>query len=109
MAAIKEALPVDSHHLQTEFRELVVEWKTGRKGTTTARRMAEHPAYQRIIAMGWDAVPLIVDELARETDHWFIALHAITKVDPVPEENRGEISKMAQAWIAWWRDGGHAR
>jgi hypothetical protein len=32
---------------------------------------------------------------------WFWALKAITDVDPVAEENRGDVVAMAKAWIDW--------
>ena len=65
--------------------------------------MAEHQAYQKIIAMGNDVVPFIIKEMEREPDHWFIALYAITGANPVPSESRGHIDEMTQAWIDWWR------
>jgi len=60
-----------------------------------------HPAYQQIIGMGQDALPLLIEELRREPDHWFWAMQAITGVNPVPPENRGNVAKMTQAWLAW--------
>jgi len=89
--------------IEDEFRRLVEEWKRTRKTTSTAKRMAENRAYQKIIAMGKDAVPLIISEMEREPDHWFIALHAITGASPVPENSRGKFDEMTKAWIDWWR------
>ena len=37
----------------------------------------KHPAYQQIISMGEAALPLILRELERNKDHWFLALMAI--------------------------------
>jgi len=89
---------------EQEFRALLREWESGRKTTSTAKKMAEHPAYQKIIGMGEYAVPFIIKEMEHEQDHWFIALHAITRANPVPLESRGKIDEMTQAWIGWWRD-----
>lgn len=62
-----------------------------------------HSAYQHIIGMGWDAVPLMLRELRDDPDpdHWFSALEAITEADPVPEEQWGNIKAMAAAWVEW--------
>jgi hypothetical protein len=68
--------------------------------------MAMHPAYQQIIGMGREVVPLILRELEREPDHWFWALKAITGEDPVPEQHRGRVRAMADAWIRWGREHG---
>lgn len=46
--------------------------------------MAMLPSCQRIIGMGPVVVPLILEELRREPDHWFWALEMLTEDDPVP-------------------------
>ena len=51
--------------------------------------MIEHPDYQRIIQMGEQAVPLILEELEREADHWYPALRQLTGVSPVRRKARG--------------------
>ena len=56
--------------------------------------------------MGHPALPLILKELERETDHWFWALEAISGENPVPAEQVGQVEKMAQAWIEWGRQQG---
>ena len=38
--------------------------------------------------MGPTAIPIILQELDREVDHWFPALHVLTGVDPIPEDNK---------------------
>jgi len=45
-------------------------------------KLASHHAYQRIIGMGDQAIPLLLRELQREVDLWFWALEAITGEDP---------------------------
>jgi hypothetical protein len=69
--------------------------------------MTSHPAYRQIASMGHRALPLILRELRREPDHWFWALKEITKVNPVPEADRGDIEKMAKHWLAWGRAQGY--
>ena len=68
--------------------------------------MAKLPAYQAIIRMGKPAIPFILDELRREPDHWFVALKQITGEDPIPEEARGNMRGMADAWLKWGDDHG---
>jgi hypothetical protein len=68
--------------------------------------MAAHPAYRAIVGLGKPVVPLLLAELEREPDHWFIALHELTGAEPVPEEARGRIEEMAVAWIEWGRKNG---
>lgn len=88
------------------FDRLVRQWKAERGPSSSARRMAQHPAYRAIVAMGKTAVPLLLAELERQPDHWFVALHELTGADPVPKEARGRMDEMAAAWIKWGRENG---
>jgi hypothetical protein len=96
------APPRDPDAMVDEFARLTAEWKAARRPTSSARRMADHPAYQAIIRLGRPVVPLILAELRREPDHWFIALAEITGAVPVPAECRGNLTAMTEAWEAWW-------
>lgn len=81
---------------------------SGRKKLRTSRTLhrTDNAAYQKIIAMGAAAIPLLLAELKRAPDDWFLALHAITGSDPVPKRIRGDVGKMAVAWLRWGRKQG---
>jgi hypothetical protein len=108
-AAFRESLLEfpDNKDLPLEFAHLADQWRKERGATSMAKRMAEHPAYRKIVAMGEKAVPLILAELERQPDHWFFALHEITGANPVPEKSRGNLPQMAQAWLDWGRKQGY--
>lgn len=89
----------DSHY----FHLLVSRWKQDTVLSSSATEASKHPAYKRIVAMGSFVLPLLMRELERQPDHWFIALHEITGVDPVPQADRGRIKLMTQAWLDWGR------
>jgi hypothetical protein len=93
--------------LAEEFRRLAQQWQEETRYSSLAKRMAEHPAYRQIVAMGKKAVPLILAELEREPHHWFFALREITGADPVLPESRGKLAEMAAAWIQWGRQQGY--
>ena len=97
--------PIDeSDHADGEkFGRLAAEWKSQSEFLSSPTAIAGLPAYQAIIEMGQAAVPLILDELRREPDHWFVALKRITGEDPMPDDARGEINRMAAAWLDWGR------
>jgi hypothetical protein len=88
------------------FRRLAAEWKEQSRYLSNSAQMAMLRPYQRIIGMGMPAVPLILEELRREPDHWFWALEAITEQDPVPPEAKGQVRQMARAWIRWGEEQG---
>ncbi len=55
--------------LREEFASLADQWRRQRGATSLARRMVDHPGYRSIVAMGEEAVPLILAELERQSDH----------------------------------------
>lgn len=83
------------------FDELAAAWRMESSLCGTLLEMATLPCYQRIIGLGRAAIPHILASLAKEPDHWFWALKAITGEDPVPPEERGNLQKMTQAWLIW--------
>ena len=92
---------------QDEFERLSAEWRADRPRGADVTQMVEHAAYKRIIDMGPAAIPLILRELDREVDHWFWALHELTGADPVPEDDKGDLPAMAEAWLNWGKSKGH--
>jgi hypothetical protein len=87
--------------LEQRFNTLTAEWRQGICHESSSQRIAAHPAYQAIIALGMPVVPLILASLRAEPHHWFNALTTITGANPVPPEARGRIQMMADAWVAW--------
>jgi hypothetical protein len=99
-------LPETPAALRDRFRRLADQWKEQSQYMSNPAQMALLPAYQRIIGMGWPAVPLILMELQREPGQWFWALEAITEENPVPPAVAGQVREMARAWVEWGRDRG---
>ena len=89
------------------FAKLVDKCKTETAMMSSVCDFTMHPAYQEIIDLGYDVIPLLLRELALRPDHWFWALRTITNVDPVPHADRGDIKKMTKAWLQWGRDQGY--
>ena len=87
--------------LARRFAGLAARWKAERGPSSSIDDLVLHPAYQQIIGLGPAAVPLLLEELRREPDHWFWALAAITGEDPVPPGSRGRLVEMAEAWLNW--------
>jgi hypothetical protein len=96
-------VPGSQEELEPRFRLLVKQWKKETAHLSSTSRMAKHPAYQEIIAMGMAAVPLLLAELRRSPDFWFPALRSITGENPVLPGSVEKVKEMAQAWIEWGR------
>lgn len=86
------------------FSLLAEQWKKERGVTSSVTAMVLCPSYQRVIAMGDKAVPLIlraIEDEGADPDHWFWALEIITGSDPVPMDAYGDTVMMARAWLDW--------
>ncbi|MET0398839.1 MAG: hypothetical protein ABW277_18755 [Longimicrobiaceae bacterium] len=97
----QQTLTSERKSLRARFRQLAEEWKEATEYESSPERIARHPAYQEIMLMGWEAVPLILEDLEATSAPWFWALRAITGEDPVPYEDRGYLDRMTRAWITW--------
>jgi hypothetical protein len=67
-----------------------------------------HPAYQRIIGMGEQVLPLIFKDLSARGGHWIWALSAITGECDVAKSG-DTFREAVQAWLKWGRKNGYLR
>lgn len=107
-AQVETTAVADHESLEAEFSRLADEWRRDSQFLSSSTDMAMLWPYQRIISLGHAVVPLILKELQREPDHWFWALNVITDENPVAAEDRGQVKKMADAWLQWGRENGVA-
>jgi hypothetical protein len=88
------------------FRAHIMLWHEERGASSSITQMAMCPSYQRIIAMGPKAIPLILKQMESEGDEpdmWFWALRVLTDADPVSDDARGNFARMSEAWLNWAR------
>ena len=90
-------------NIQQEFRRFKKQWISETKHESLTTRMMIHPCYSSIVAMGHSIVPSVFKELEkRPSVRWFPILRAITGISPmVPEQARGDVQQMADAWLEW--------
>ena len=91
--------------LRPKFRELVDQWRRDTQHTSSLKKMVQHPAYQQIIEMGKNILPLLFAELEARRDHWLVALNAITGRDPAPAGCT--FAEAVDAWLTWGREKGY--
>ncbi len=89
------------------FNRLVYEWRIETMFKSQIKDKMENPVFRQIIDMGEPIIPLIISELKHKYDFLFLALHAITKENPVPVSARGRIPEIIDAWLAWAARRGH--
>jgi len=88
--------------IASEFQALADQWKQDILGISSVSDIVMHPAYQRIMAMGKRALPLILQQLRRELDHWFYALEFITGSEGKDVAKSADTLEDARsAWLEW--------
>lgn len=101
----KRVRGVSVDETEQKFRRLVKQWREETEHLSSITKASMHPAYQRIIGMGYQAIPLLLRELQTDPDHWFWALNAITEQDPAQSEET--FDGAVRAWLKWGRDNDH--
>jgi hypothetical protein len=89
------------------FRRLADAWHAATGHLSSMSRAASHPAYQEIIGLGPEVVPLLLRDLEDRHSHWFSAIRELTGANPIPPEAAGNIPAMAAAWLGWAREQGY--
>ena len=89
--------------VQAEFERLAAEWKRETEHLSSPNAIAEHRAYQEIIGMGKEAIPMILRDLEKTRAPWFWALRSIARESPVRPEDRGDVDAMTYTWLDWGR------
>ncbi len=102
------ALASDSSDLARSFAVLADQWHLETAMFSSIQKKVKHPAYQKIIAMGDAAVPLILSELRSRPAHWFPALKAITRASPYAEDEKVDVRHATVAWLKWGAKHGYA-
>jgi hypothetical protein len=93
--------------VEKTFNSLATKWQNDTKFLSDINEISLHPDHQRIIGMGDKIIPLILNRLAEKPSYWFWALKAITREDPVPPSDRGDIIEMTNHWLDWGHEHGY--
>ena len=93
--------------IERKLLALAAIWRYRVGPASPVTQMVAHPAYLQIIGLGRAVLPYLFRELARQPDHWFYALAAITGQDPIPAEAEGNVPAMTAAWLGWARTHGY--
>lgn len=96
--------PLPSEEEQALFQRLANKWRQETVDLSSLTEIVAHRAYLQIIAMGKAAIPLILSELEKRPNHWFVALAAINQTNPVPATEAGNLKKMTEIWLKWGRE-----
>lgn len=98
--------------VREETKGLINQWIHEIRFLSSPSQMYANESYQTIIEIGPPAIPLLLDELRHRPRFWFHALRTILKnegqdINPVNQEDRGDLEKMAAAWLQWGEENGY--
>ena len=94
--------------ISEQFRTLATKWLAETAFVSSVDDMRAAPTFTDIVRLGTPALPLVLQEMVRESGYWFPVIQEITGADPVAPGDRGNVQKMSDAWINWGRGKGFA-
>jgi hypothetical protein len=96
---------IEPSDLEEEFNRLAETWRKDTRMLSFIRQKAMHPAYQKIIGMGKEALPFIFRELKERGGDWIWALEMITRIKPEGTQST-KFKDVVTAWLNWGRTHG---
>ncbi|MEO6613631.1 MAG: hypothetical protein ABIT05_12650 [Chitinophagaceae bacterium] len=87
--------------LKEYFDSLKLLWLEETKYSSNVFLTTNHPAHLTIVQLGEQVLPLLIEELQNNSNHWFFTLNQITGVTPIPPEHVGDVELMRNDWINW--------
>lgn len=96
-SALSPSIAVDVRQV---FERNHLAWRAKKQFMSSLTDMVLLPEYQRIIGLGAPVLPLIIESLRTEPDHWFWALVAIVGEDHAAGAET--LREAADKWIAWF-------
>jgi hypothetical protein len=101
-------VPATAESLEQRVCRLLNCWRAETALLSSSPQLTGHPAYQELIALGPPALPFLFRDLEQTQDgHLSKALAVITGAHPISPEDRGQIRKVAAAWLRWARENGY--
>ena len=87
---------------KAKFETLAKQWRKETRNCSVLAQRYAHPAYRKILAMGPEAIPWILNELKYRPDRWFSALSDLAEYYEIGPDHSFE--SAVGAWLKWGRD-----
>jgi len=115
MTFLKQAqIAIEEPTVEEKFRQLANELSRETRLVSSLTAITAHPKYRQIVNLGWEIVPLLIDDMAKNKRFWLPALREITGIQPYDSADAGNSKIMIEAWVNWgkrkykqadkWRD-----
>jgi hypothetical protein len=85
------------------FEKYYKKWQNETRFLSSTQAMKKNKNFQKIVKLGQNVVPCIIDQLREEPSFIVMALRAITGTCPeIPEKHLGHILEISNDWIEWY-------
>jgi LysM repeat protein len=95
---------LDNARIKNKFVSLVTEWETKTKFSSSISVKISDSSFQRIVAMGKPAIPLIIDALEKKPSNLVWALNIITGAR-INSTQRLTLTEACSVWVRLFRSG----
>ncbi len=99
---VSEQAGAEVDAVRRQFEQLSAQWRAATSHQSDTDLVVNHPAYRRIIGLGPAVVPLLIEDMRRNREHWFVALEAITGERPTNDAMAGKIDQLVRCWVDWY-------
>lgn len=90
--------------MKEKFDKLGDEWEKGTCFYSAIWQMEAHPAFQSLVGMGKDIIPLAMERMKKpncEGVFWHLILDKLVE-NPPDTRVEGVMPEMRKRWIEWW-------
>ena len=107
MTGEKFRLARTDQEVEARFHTYLAKWRDQTQLESNYNRILANPNFRRILALGPQAVPLILADMQQGSGGaWFQALEDITGENPIPPEHEIDTNLMIADWLDWGRRNG---
>lgn len=92
--------------LREKFEASLRLWKRETQSSSSDSELFDSMHFRKIVALGQDAVPYILESLQDELSHIYVALGDITGKNPAKDVEPGDVRAEIGAWLDWGREQG---
>ncbi len=89
------------------LRSLIDEWRRDTATSSSVRLKTSHPAFHRIVGMGEQSIPIILDQLKKRPSYLFWALSEISGDNAIKPDSIGKVREMIESWLNWGKSRGY--
>lgn len=97
--------PEPENEVERRFAKYLNQWRRETWFMSSVKKRTANINYLSIVSLGRPAIPLILQDLKRSGDHWFLALRVLADEDPA--EGSGDFNQQREAWLQWGSRKGH--